>query len=482
MRFVSLLFLILTVNSCTEMSLPHKANEEDSLFGDKADSFYEPTLHGALDFRHLQTAELSAAERFHAWDFTLTDAAFLSLETQATSDGDEVDTVMYLYRQREDGRWGSYIGKNDDAGSVRSRLQQELSAGSYRLLIKGHRRASRGNFALSAYCEGQGCPSAPPAPGDCLFGATYGELLDNPAFEITSSRRITEATQLGGTEAAQLIRAVQEAYLEVGTAADAIAAVDGDEVNETRLRYRATDAGFVAYEYGAGDNSYGAVFFAASDEPAAVINDLDLYECVPRVPEAGGALGADCGGELSCEDGLVCRGISDFTGVGSCAPAVDPAGTGATCLADAACGTDLVCAGLTRTQEGICVPSWMRRTFANADWSYLADGARLERQQLAHGLATVDMDVTVRIELTHPRPSGLRVWLRNPLGSGALVFDGSAGSASITGDAVVIDTAVLGFSGDEPVNGRWTLVVNDEEDGASGNLESWQLTITSRWD
>lgn len=61
--------------------------------------------------------------------------------------------------------------------------------------------------------------------------------------------------------------------------AEAFAAVDEQQVNQYGLRHRGTGRRFTAYEYGAGDNSYGAVFTAATLGRAAAIHDGDIYAC-----------------------------------------------------------------------------------------------------------------------------------------------------------------------------------------------------------
>jgi hypothetical protein len=63
------------------------------------------------------------------------------------------------------------------------------------------------------------------------------------------------------------------------TAADALAAVDEEEMNVTYYNEPAARRTFIAFEYGAGDNSYGAVFEKQSGNRAAAIHDGDLYEC-----------------------------------------------------------------------------------------------------------------------------------------------------------------------------------------------------------
>jgi hypothetical protein len=128
------------------------------------DSFSSPTEHGQLYFGGRNAAEFTEDNRFHAWTFSLTDAADVELTTVLGTDN--LDTVMYLYRLGEDGSWGSYIEKNDDYdGLLASRISGQLEAGEYRLKIKATKLAMRGSFNVSAQCAGAGCPVVD--PGTC---------------------------------------------------------------------------------------------------------------------------------------------------------------------------------------------------------------------------------------------------------------------------------------------------------------------------
>ncbi|MFT3921279.1 MAG: hypothetical protein QM778_01965 [Myxococcales bacterium] len=115
----------------------------------------------------------------------------------------------------------------------------------------------------------------------CRFGETYGDLKINPAFELQSARVVDagNAEQLTSLEQSQLVTAVQVAYEDVVDLSSALASVDQSEVNHLRFAEPSTGLTFVAYEYGAGDNSYGGVFEADSVELAARINDGDLLAC-----------------------------------------------------------------------------------------------------------------------------------------------------------------------------------------------------------
>ena len=56
--------------------------------------------------------------------------------------------------------------------------------------------------------------------------------------------------------------------------------VDQGEVNVTWFVETDSQRSFIAFEYGAGDNSYGAVYLRTDGSRAASIHDGDLYDCV----------------------------------------------------------------------------------------------------------------------------------------------------------------------------------------------------------
>lgn len=272
MRIASLLIAVL-VCGCVDDKGP-----ESDLAGDgKADSQRKPTDHGAIAFGTPAFSELTDAARYHAWTFELTGDAHVDLTTSYAVRGQRrVDTVLYLYKQTATG-WGSYIARNDDYGTTTySQLIRDLDAGHYRALVKGYAETTYGKFKLTAGCSGAGC-----APAACLFGATYHEIAENPAFTITSAVVITPAT-LGGLSAIDrqhVVDAVkQSAHTDVTTPEEAISRVDQQEINMTTFT-DATQRTFVAFEYGAGDNSYGAIFARSDESMAAAIHDGDLYFC-----------------------------------------------------------------------------------------------------------------------------------------------------------------------------------------------------------
>ncbi len=117
-------------------------------------------------------------------------------------------------------------------------------------------------------------------PEHCLFGNTYHELRESRAFQLESASVVTPATvaELSTLQQAQLLAAVQVAYEEASDGS-ALSSVDQNEINRVLLRERASGRSFTAYEYGAGDNSYGAVFESDSTSMATQIQDGDLYGC-----------------------------------------------------------------------------------------------------------------------------------------------------------------------------------------------------------
>jgi hypothetical protein len=271
------LFAGLSLLGCMDDKGPEEESPPD---GAKDDSFRKPTNHGLIEFGASATSVLTADERFHAWVFELSDSAKVDLTTSYAVLGQRrTDTVLYLYRET-DGTWGPYIARNDDYGSTTySKLTRELAPGRYRALVKGHLESTVGKFKLTASCDGPGC-----APG-CVFGSTYHEAFTAPTLSKINSMVVTAANldTLSASYQDMLVRAVHESsHTDVTTASEALSRVDQEELNLTFFAEPAALRTFVAFEYGAGDNSYGAFFEKRSGERAAAIHDGDLYTCTSQ--------------------------------------------------------------------------------------------------------------------------------------------------------------------------------------------------------
>jgi hypothetical protein len=152
----------------------NKGAESEMPIDGSADSWYSPTEHGPLIFGIGSSAQFDDDTLYHAWSFALTDVATASI--WIVPHAQNLDTVMYLYHKNpDDNTWGSYIARNDDYDSnLWSRLDEQLEAGDYRIMIKGYKENLRGQFSVSAICEGPGCPGnndddLEPSP-DCVEG------------------------------------------------------------------------------------------------------------------------------------------------------------------------------------------------------------------------------------------------------------------------------------------------------------------------
>ena len=265
------------------LSEPDKGDEEelpDEL--GKDDSFQRPTDHGSISFGDKAASALTDTERHHTWTFELSGDAQLDLRTTYAVRGQrKTDTVLYLYKEGPTG-WGPYIARNDDADrdTVYSRITRSLGAGRYRALVKGYLASTRGKFALTIACEGAGC-APPPVAGGCVFGETYHDLAGNPALQLHNRSKITAANlaTLNPIDQQRLVVAVQQSsHTDVTTPAEALARVDQGEVNVTWLAEPAARRSFIAFEYGAGDNSYGAIFDRHGGLVTS-IHDGDLLGC-----------------------------------------------------------------------------------------------------------------------------------------------------------------------------------------------------------
>ncbi|MFN0246511.1 MAG: hypothetical protein ACKV2T_06360, partial [Kofleriaceae bacterium] len=226
-------------------------------------------------------------ERFHAWTFELSGDAKVDMTTSYSVLGQRrTDTVLYLYKQKPDGKWGSYIARNDDYNTtVYSQLKKNLGVGNYRVLVKGHAAATTGKFKIAVSCTGDGCeqPEPPPDTSTCVFGSTYREIFDsNPHLQVINSNKIYPNTlaTLNPVDRQRLMLAVQQSsHTDVTTPEEAILRVDQEEVNVTWIAEPEAQRMFIAFEYGAGDNSYGAVFESWSGEMVTNIHDGDLEGC-----------------------------------------------------------------------------------------------------------------------------------------------------------------------------------------------------------
>jgi len=280
----SLLVILASAVAISGCGTADKGAESDPLSSlddaEKADSLSKPTDHGALQFGVAATATLATGAGFHAWSFTMQGSGKVHIATQASS-GHAVDTVVYLYKKGAT-TWGSYIAKNDDASSstVLSAVDKTLESGLYRVVVKGYKASDHGKFGLLVTCAGAGCA----APPSCLFGSTFGEIAGTNGLIVGSHQTFTTSAGFSDIDIQQAILALHAStHTDVTTIEAAFAAADQGELNKISI-YDPTGArSFTAWEYGAGDNSYGAIFAAGTTTEVAQDHDTDIIECTVSV-------------------------------------------------------------------------------------------------------------------------------------------------------------------------------------------------------
>lgn len=226
-------------------------------------------------------AELTRTSQRWSFSFSLSAPARVQLRTLAGSEGLEVDTVLTLLAVDAQRGTQRKLAENDDGEQTRfSALQAELVAGSYKIDVRGYRPRTRGQFTLATLCEGAGCPAL---PTPCLFGEQFSDLREHPMLAIESEVWIRHEDELADdVERAQLVIAVQQSsHGDVRTPSEALARVDQQEVRRLELRARTGPGAFTVFEYGVGDNSYGAVFARGALPVLASIHDGDLLDCTP---------------------------------------------------------------------------------------------------------------------------------------------------------------------------------------------------------
>ncbi len=113
------------------------------------------------------------------------------------------------------------------------------------------------------------------AKSTALDAGTFNDFLD----QVTTTKRtdVTSASSVDALLTKQLIAAChQSSYTDVKTLADAFEAVDQGEFVVRQVKDKKTGETYTAVDYGAGDNTYGAIFKAGTSKPVVGIHDGDL--------------------------------------------------------------------------------------------------------------------------------------------------------------------------------------------------------------
>lgn len=447
----------------------------------KADASDHVVDRGALAFGAPSNGRFDEDLQFEGYRLAVRDGASVRVEVTHAGTASKLDSTLFVYGPCDGETCGTEaIAFDDDSGwSKHSRISGlELAGGEYLVVVGTHDARGRGKYRLAATCENGECDPLPTEPAACAFGDVFRSLITSSDVITTRRRVLTSPEGLSPLEQQQVIAAVRSSAADdVETIEEAFDAADQNELNYLELWDRTSNRAYVVIEFGAGDTSVGAYFEHGTTTRVAVIGDGDLNECSAPAGLAGGA----CSTQGDCTVGT-CEGVSGASGEGRCTDTTgfgDRVACSATQPCDLAEGT--ACSGLTRGDEGICEPAWMRGSFGELESGALVpdgDAAGATRSVDVRGLGTVDTDVELMMWVSHAEPSQIVATLVNPAGTEVVVFDGATANAS----ELFIDAPVLGFSGDESVNGTWTLRVVDNVSGESGTIERWTLRLGSRMD
>jgi cysteine-rich repeat protein len=186
---------------------------------------------------------------------------------------------------------------------------------------------------------------------------------------------------------------------------------------------------------------------------------------------------SDCSGAQTC----VGRPSSVAGATGQCEDTATNVGwPPPTCSSSQPCPSGQACLGeffraSWSENDRWCVDGWFAKHFYSYDQIAIPDGgASLSSTVVACGLATVPVDIVVTLHLDHPRSEDLVVILEDPNGQQGTVLSNETWTPGPI-------TTFVG-SGDDTVNGQWTLHVSDTVSGETGQLIGWSVYLLSRWD
>ncbi len=187
--------------------------------------------------------------------------------------------------------------------------------------------------------------------------------------------------------------------------------------------------------------------------------------------------GTACTSNAQCAESSSCQGVPQYMdgGEGCCTDTTPLDGQGAGCQADGDCNSGLLCIAES------CAPDWMAGSFTSTPNTPIPDNdiAGASDTIVVGCLGSVPVKVRADITIRHTWIGDLTVTVADP--SGDVVTTVHARSGDDADDLVLKDVAI-NHSGDDAVNGPWTLRVVDGAGQDLGTISSWTLHLTSRWD
>ncbi|MCU0963425.1 MAG: proprotein convertase P-domain-containing protein [Pirellulaceae bacterium] len=214
--------------------------------------------------------------------------------------------------------------------------------------------------------------------------------------------------------------------------------------------------------------------------------------------------GQGCTGDDDCTGGLVCYGrtFNGMSDVGQCMVDRNQGhgdGHGDDCDTDADCRDGLLCSNLNRAARwGSCYPSWMfydsreETTFSSPQDIEIHDApdigipGRTDSYHFVTGLASVPVTALASLVVEHDNPQDLRITAYVPGGPTypweyeTVLWDGQPGNDGST--RIVLEDVELFHTGDDRVEGFWSLRIVDNKPGDRGTLVRWDVKTSSRWD
>lgn len=352
---------------------------------------------------------------------------------------------------------------------------------------------------------------------DCALGRNTRDLkVPGPRAFVLDRKVLFASDVTDSLLAEQIVIAVrQSAHEDVQDVADAFTRVDGGEINQIEFWEGTSSRAVTVIEYGAGDNSYGAVFAHGSTTMVTRIQDGDFYK-----PNENFELGCDipygagwsrCESNESCAAGFSCQGAvssyDDTTGewlgfiaAGKCAaPSAPSPRDGDRCSALDPCPLEagLWCSTIASGGEGSCRPMWMFGHFDVTTQLTIPTNGTTSQPFMVYGLATVPEEAYFEASINFGDFTKLKLALANPIyGTTSVFFDGPAlGRAGVeallgTASGEVRVKLPVWVPGDESVNGEWQLLVDTTGPGSG---LSWRyatnviygeprVSFSSRWD
>lgn len=343
---------------------------------------------------------------------------------------------------------------------------------------------------------------------DCALGLTFRDIVaPQPTLAIHTERTLSSSDigALTDDMAAQIQAAhtLHSFAEQTASLTEIFDDVDQGVINYVEFWDGSNAQAYAAIEFGLGDNGFGAVFEAGTATIAVEIQDSDLiapqsgggFTCGPTI----GPRWAQCSGNDDCAEGLSCQGLADLPGVGRVGKCVQGDLGGDSGRLDGDCGPDsdacpfesgLVCSGLGATPAddavGFCRSIWATTLLRDDAITSIEDNGTTDRTVHANGLASVPEDAILELGIEHEDFSQIRIEMDDAGGEDfVVIFDGNdandLASLPATSGFVTLVRNVP-HSGDDEVNGAWTLRVIDRAAGAEGAIIDWSLRLSSRFD